>query len=119
MCRKYYYKIFRYELFLNFLKMFWFFLIWKKYWLRVVVWFFFKNKGLFSKIYYVLIVGVGSGVFYYFDGNKYVCLGDVVVFVFFRKNGVIYMYCDKIEKMIDVNGYNYFMWEWDCSDNLL
>lgn len=80
---------------------------------------FFLNKGLFSKIYYVLIVGVGSGVFYYFDGNKYVCLGDVVVFVFFRKNGVIYMYCDKIEKMIDVDGYNYFMWEWDCSDNLL
>lgn len=65
MCRKYNYKIFRYELFLNFLN----FLIWKKYWLRVVVWFFFKNKGLFSKIYYVLIVGVGSGVFYYFDGN--------------------------------------------------
>lgn len=65
MCRKYYYKIFRYELFLNFLN----FLIWKKYWLRVVVLFFFLNKGLFSKIYYVLIVGVGSGVFYYFDGN--------------------------------------------------
>lgn len=65
MCRKYYYKIFRYELFLNFLN----FLILKKYWLRVVVLFFFLNKGLFSKIYYVLIVGVGSGVFYYFDGN--------------------------------------------------
>lgn len=65
MCRKYYNKIFRYELFLNFLNFF----IWKKYWLRVVVWFFFLNKGLFSKIYYVLIVGVGSGVFYYFDGN--------------------------------------------------
>lgn len=65
MCRKYDYKIFRYELFLNFLN----FLIWKKYWLRVVMWFFFLNKGLFSKIYYVLIVGVGSGVFYYFDGN--------------------------------------------------
>lgn len=65
MCRKYYYKIFRYELFLNFLN----FLIWKKYWLRVVVLFFFLYKGLFSKIYYVLIVGVGSGVFYYFDGN--------------------------------------------------
>lgn len=65
MCRKYYYKIFRYELFLNFFN----FLIWKKYWLRVVVLFFFLNKGLFSKIYYVLIVGVGSGVFYFFDGN--------------------------------------------------
>lgn len=65
MCRKYYYKIFRYELFLNFLN----FLIWKKILIKSCCVIFFLNKGLFSKIYYVLIVGVGSGVFYYFDGN--------------------------------------------------
>lgn len=75
--------------------------------------------GSFSKIHHVLIVGVGSGVPHYSDGNQHVRLGDVVVSVPSRKNGAIYMYCDKIEKMTDANGYNYSTREWDCSDNSL
>lgn len=64
-------------------------------------------------------MGVGSGVPHFYKGDKHIRLGDVVVSVPSRKNGPIYMHCDKIEKMGGADGYNYSTREWDCSDNSL
>lgn len=66
-----------------------------------------------------MIVGVGSGVPHFSDGNEHVRLGDVVVSVPSRTNGAIYMHCDKIEKMDEADGYNYSTREWDSSDKTL
>ena len=53
--------------------------------------------GLFCDVHHVMLVGVGGAVPNFADVTKHVRLGDIVVSTPQKKDGPIYVHCDKVE----------------------
>ncbi|XP_058799256.1 uncharacterized protein LOC131668821 isoform X2 [Phymastichus coffea] len=73
--------------------------------------------GIFQKVDYVFLVGVGGGVPHYTDYKKHVRLGDVVVSYPTRLNNkFVYMYCESAKSSED-GSYQFETKEY-CPSNL-
>ncbi|CAH2105714.1 unnamed protein product [Euphydryas editha] len=76
--------------------------------------------GIFQKVDYVFLVGVGGGVPHYTDYAKHVRLGDVVVSTPASdlNDKYVYIFCEKAERN-DKGGYDYEVKPYKPADYLL
>ncbi|KAH9513942.1 hypothetical protein Btru_031804 [Bulinus truncatus] len=63
--------------------------------------------GTFNKIQHVFLVGVGGAVPHYSDHTQHVRLGDVVVSTPADDSGAVYIYCSKVDKIQNANGFSF------------
>ncbi|OWR44405.1 hypothetical protein KGM_211289 [Danaus plexippus plexippus] len=76
--------------------------------------------GIFQKVEYVLLVGVGGGVPHYTDYTKHVRLGDVVVSTPAQDlpDKYVYIFCEKAQRN-DKGGWDYEVKPYKPADYLL
>ncbi|CAH0729328.1 unnamed protein product, partial [Brenthis ino] len=76
--------------------------------------------GIFQKVDYVFLVGVGGGVPHYTDYSKHVRLGDVVVSTPASdlQDKYVYIFCEKAERN-DKGGWDYEVKPYKPADYLL